>query len=156
MAVNTITIGAGTLTIGATGSLMDFSGQCTAARLVPSVENGDPIDVLSGEQAAGDRSESWALSGTMLQDLGATSSTTAWLFDHRGEEHDFSYTPNTGKGTTFSGRLTVEAIEMGGDVKTKPTSDFEFQLVGPPVMGDGGTEAFAFKTTAKTATKTKA
>lgn len=136
MAVNTITIGAGTLTIGEAGSLKDFSAQVTSCTLTPSVDVGDPVNVLSGEQAPGDRSESWALSGSILQDLGATDSLVEWLFEHRGEQHPFEFVPSTSKGKRVSGELTVEAVAIGGDVKTKPTSDFEFTLVGEPELGD--------------------
>lgn len=134
MTVNTITIGAGSLTIGATTDLTNFSGQVTAARLVPSVDQGDAINVLSGETVSGDRSESFTLEGTLLQDFGATGSTTEWLFTNRGETHVFTYIPNTAKGRKITGSLVVEAIEIGGDVNSKPTSDFSFVLVGAPVF----------------------
>lgn len=135
MSTNVITMGPGALTIGSAGSLANFAGQCSACRLVPSVDTDDPIAVLDGGEVPGDRSESWTLTGTLLQDLGATESTTEWLFEHRGEQHPFSFTPSTAAGKTISGTLVVEAIEIGGDVKTKPTSDFEFQLVGAPTIG---------------------
>lgn len=136
MAVNTYTVGAGSLTIGATTELTNFSGQTTAVRLVPSVDQGDAIRTLSGESVAGDRTESWTLEGTLLQDLGATTSTTEWLFDHRGETHVFEFTPSTAKGKTITGSLVVEAIEIGGDAGTKPTSDFTFTVVGEPIKGE--------------------
>lgn len=138
MAVNTITVGPGTLTLGEDGTLSTLSSQVTACRLVPTVDNEDPIDVLSGEQAPGDRSESWALAGTLLQDLGAADSTTEFLFEHRGEQLPFQFIPATAAGKELTGTVTVEAIEMGGDAKTKPTSDFEWQLVGFPAIGTVG------------------
>lgn len=134
MATEAITVGPGKLTIGAPENLSTFSGQITSAKIVPSVDKGDPIDVLDGGQVAGDRSESWTLEGTLLQDLGATESTTEWLFEHRGEEHPFEYIPNSARGKTITGVVGVEAIEIGGDVKTKPTSDFTFDLIGAPVI----------------------
>lgn len=140
MAVDTITIGAGTLVLGETGSLTNLESQVTACRLVPEVDTDDPINVLSGEQAPGDRSESFTLKGTLLQDFGRSTGVdiTAWLFEHRGETMPFVFTPNTSKGKTVEGELTVEAIEIGGDVKTKPTSDFEWQVIGAPTIGGTG------------------
>lgn len=132
MAVKTTKIGAGTLTIGALTDLTNFAGQVTSCRLVPSVDQGDSINVLSGESVAGDRTESWTLEGTLLQDYGNTGSTTEWLFDNRGETHVFTFVPNTASGKGWTGSLVVEAIESGGDVDTKPTSDFTFVLVGAP------------------------
>ena len=138
MTVNTITVGPGTLTLGETGTLSTLSSQVTACRVVPNVENEDPIDVLSGEQAPGDRSESWTLAGTLLQDLGAVDSTTEYLFEHRGQELPFDFIPSTAAGKQITGTVVAEAIEMGGDAKTKPTSDFEWQIVGEPVLAAVG------------------
>lgn len=134
MAVNTITMGPGSLTIGATTDLTNFTGQITSIRLVPSVDQGDSVMVLSGESVAGDRTESFTLEGTVFQDLGATTSTTEWLFTNRGETHVFEFIPSTAKGKKITGSLVVEAIEIGGDVNTKPTSDFSFVVVGTPTI----------------------
>lgn len=134
MAVKVLTVGPGVLTIGATNALMNFESQTTSCKLVPSTDSDDPINVLSGEQVAGDRTESFTLEGSFLQDFGATGSTTEWLFTHRGETHPFSFTPSTAAGKKITGSLVVEAIEIGGDARTKPTSDFEFQVIGAPVI----------------------
>jgi len=134
MAVQTTTMGPGKLTIGASSSLTTFEGQVTSCRLVPSVDQGDAIYVLSGESVAGDRTESFTLEGTMLQDFGKTGSRLEWLFTNRGQTHVFSFEPNTAAGKRWTGSLVVEAIESGGDVNTKPTSDFSFVLVGAPAI----------------------
>ncbi|QXG07724.1 major tail protein [Curtobacterium phage Penoan] len=135
MTVNTITVGPGTLTIGQDDALTVFSSQVTSCKVTPSVDKGDRVPVLSGESVAGDRTESFTLNGTFLQDFGSEGSTTEWLYEHRGEVHPFSYTPNTANGRTISGSLTVEAIEIGGDVESKPTSDFTFDLEAAPSIG---------------------
>ncbi|UVK60161.1 major tail protein [Arthrobacter phage SerialPhiller] len=134
MATEVITVGPGQFTIGSDLALTSFSGQVTSLRLVPSVDVGDAIYVLDGGEVSGDRSESWSVEGTMLQDFGSTDSKTEWLFENRGQDMPFAYAPNSAKGKQITGTLTVEAIEIGGDVKTKPTSDFEFKLVGPPAI----------------------
>lgn len=134
MAVNTLKVGPGSLTIGASTDLTTFSGQVTSIRLVPSVDQGDTVTVLSGEQVAGDRSESFTLEGTLLQDFGKTGSTTEWLYNKRGQTHAFVYVPATANGKKITGSLVVEAIEIGGDVNTNATSDFSFVVVGAPVI----------------------
>lgn len=136
MTVNTLTIGPGTLTIGEDTGITVFSSQCKSCTLSPSVETGDPIPVLSGEQVPGDRTETFALKGTFVQDFGVEASTTEWLWEHRGEVHDFVYAPSTAGGKEITGQLTVEAIDIGGDVKTKGTSDFSFTLTDAPVFAD--------------------
>jgi hypothetical protein len=134
MPVKSITIGPGTLTIGSDTELTNFSSQVTKCSLVPKVTVADPLDVLSGEQVPGDRTETNTLEGSFLQDFGAADSTTEWLWEHRGETHDFVYAPSAANGREITGQLTVEAINIGGDVKTKPTSDFVYTLVGEPVF----------------------
>ena len=126
MAVKTLRVGPGKLTIGADTDLTAFESQCTACKLVPSVDNDDPIEVLSGEQVAGDRTESFTLEGAVLQDFGAADSRVEWLFNRRGESHPFTYIPRNDAGKQITGDLQVEAVEIGGDVGTKARSDFEF------------------------------
>lgn len=134
MAVKVLTIGPGVLTIGSDSLLSSFESQVTSVSLVPDVDTDDPINVLSGEQVAGDRSEAFTLEGEMLQDFGDTNSRTEWLFTHRGEEHPFSFTPNSSKAKKITGNLVVEAVTIGGEARTKATSDFEFQVIGSPVI----------------------
>ncbi|NUL43738.1 hypothetical protein F7P69_00785 [Cellulosimicrobium funkei] len=133
MAVKSITVGPGVLNIG-TDTLLNFSSQVTTVRLIPSVDLGDPIRTLSGESLMGDRSETWTVEGEILQDLGATESTTEWLFEHAGEEHPFEYTPSSLTGKEITGTLVVEAVEIGGESGTKPTSEFAFSVIGRPVI----------------------
>lgn len=135
MAVKVLTIGPGTLSIGADANATTFESQTISCRLVPNTDTDDPINVLSGEQVAGDRTESFTLEGTFLQDFGETSSTTEWLFEHRGETHPFKFVPATSKGRQITGNLQVEAIDIGGDARTKAQSDFEMQVIGEPVIG---------------------
>lgn len=135
MAIKTVKIGPGSLTIGGTTDLTNFESQARACKLVPNVESEDPFYVLSGEQSEGDRTESWTLEGTFVQDFGATDSTTEWLFEHRGERHPFTYVPNSVAARQITGELIVEAIEIGGDANTRPSSDFEFVVIGEPVIG---------------------
>lgn len=134
MAVTTYTVGAGTLTIGAAGELTNFSSQATSVKLTSSSDIGDTIYVLSGESVAGDFSETYALEGTMLQDLG-TDSKLEWLFNNSGETHVFEFIPSTSAARKITGSLVVSSpAEIGGDVRTKPLTDFTFTVVGKPVI----------------------
>ena len=132
MPLQIMEMGPGVLQIGETGTLTDFAVQVTSATLSPEVDNGDPIYVLSGDTAPGDRSESWTLTGTLQQDFGHANSVQEFCFTNRGKTLPFKFTPNKALKKTISGRLTVEAVEIGGDVRTKPTTDFEFALSGEP------------------------
>ena len=78
MPVRQTKLGPGKLTItgaGAPGLTHDLSSQVRKCQLVPSVKQDDPLTVLSGETVAGDRSESWALEGAILDDFGTADST---------------------------------------------------------------------------------
>ena len=132
MTVNAPTVGPGLLTIGAAADLTNFSSQIRAAKVVPDVTKGDPIDVLSGEQAPGDRTESNTLVVTLQSDFGHTDSRTEWLWAHRGQQHPFVYVPNNALGRQITGTLVVEPIEIGGDVKSKPSAEVTFDIIGEP------------------------
>lgn len=136
MTVTAMTMGPGTLTLGDAGSPTSLSSQVTNCRVTPNVDTGDPINVLSGESVPGDRDETWVLAGTIVQDLGAVDGVAEWLFANRGTTVPFVFVPNTAAGKQFSGDVTVEMIEIGGDTKTKPTSDFEWQISGDPDLDD--------------------
>ncbi|MGK3947429.1 hypothetical protein [Microbacterium sp. K2] len=134
MPVKAPTVGPGSFTIGSEAALTNFSSQIRGAKLVPNVTKGDPIDVLSGEQAPGDRTEENTIVVTLQSDFGHADSNTEWLWAHRGEQHPFEYVPNNTLDRKITGTLVVEAIEIGGDVKTKPSAEVTFDLVGPPVF----------------------
>ncbi len=135
MAVNTLTVGAGTLTIGAAAALTNFSSQVTSVKLVSSSDTSDSIYVLSGESVAGDFSESFTLEGSMLQDFGSVGSKTEWLFTKAGETHVFEFIPNTAAAKKITGSLVVTSpAEIGGDVRQKASTDFSFNVVGKPVI----------------------
>lgn len=134
MPVTTLTMGPGVLTIGDVGTLKAFQSQVTNVRLTPSVDRGDPLNVLSGESVPGDRDESWTLAGTLVQDFGDDVGVWQFCFDNRGDQLPFVFVPNNVDARQATGTLTVEAVELGGDAKAKPTSDFEFQLVGDPLI----------------------
>lgn len=136
MAVKTLTMGPGVLTIGELGTLKAFQSQVTNCRLTPAVDRGDALNVLSGESVPGDRDESWTLAGTLVQDFGDDAGVWQFCFDNRGTQLPFVFVPNNADGRQATGTLTVEAVELGGDAKAKPTSDFEFALVGDPDISD--------------------
>lgn len=134
MPVKAPAVGPGLLTIGAAAALTNFSSQIRGARLVPNVTKGDPIDVLSGEQAPGDRTEAHTLVVNLQSDFGYDQSLTEWLWEHRGTQHPFEYVPNNTLERKITGQLVVEPIEIGGDVKTKPVVEVTFDVIGEPTF----------------------
>lgn len=134
MPVQTVTVGPGLLNIGEAGDLKALASQVTSATLTPSVDREDPIPVLSGETVAGDRTESWTLNGEFLQDFGyGDLRLSEYCFTNRGKSMPFEYVPNNEGDKKIVGTLTVEAINIGGDVKTKGRAEFEWEVLDPEI-----------------------
>jgi hypothetical protein len=55
----------------------------------------------------------------------------SWI--NKGLEVPFSFTPDKTKPTTkWTGTLRVIPLNVGGDVPTRPTSDFDYPIIGTP------------------------
>lgn len=133
MAVTAHKLGPGTLTLGETATLQDFTSQITNARWTPSVDQEDPIPVLSGEELADDPDFTSVLAGTFLQEYGSTA-LVKWCYDNRGKVLPFEFTPRTESALSITGTCQVLPVEVGGDVKTRNTTDFEFPVIGEPTF----------------------
>lgn len=135
MPVNTVTVGPGILDIGETGAPTSLASQVTTCKLVPSVDREDPIPVLSGETVSGDRTESWTLEGEFLQDFGVGDARISeWTFTNRGKTFPFEYVPNNEGDKGIRGRITVEATDIGGEVKKKARAEFEWEVLDPELF----------------------
>jgi hypothetical protein len=128
------TVGPGVLALGAVGTSVDWSAQVKGCKVTPKVNAEDNVNVLSGGQLAGERTYDWSLSATVVQDL-SDDGNVEWSWEHAGEEVPFTFTPSTAMGKSVTGTLIVDPLELGGDAKTKPTSDLEFSIVGTPALG---------------------
>lgn len=132
----------GTLTLG-TAPGLDFSCQVTNALIASSYDDdGDAVETLCGDQIpAGRKLSGRALEGTFIQDWTAAAATsiTEYCFEHDLEVVDFSYTPNAAAGPTLSGTLRIEVPgeTYGGDVNTRITSDFSWQLTSELIRTPG-------------------
>jgi len=133
--IKTFKLGPGTLTIGETGTPVDFSHQCTKIMVKWSKDKEDAVPVLSGEELAGDVTYSASLNATLLQDLDPeVDGIVDWSWAHKGEQHPFSFVPLVGKSIT--GVVEVDPLDVGGDVKKRNTSDIEWSCVGEPELVD--------------------
>jgi hypothetical protein len=125
----------GTLTFG-TGTPVDFSCQATNVRVTPSYEDdGDALEVLCGATKAPGKKGSYVLAGTVIQDFDTASGFVAYTWDNETQVVDFSWTPNDATtGTSIVGKCTIVGVEIGGDVNTRLTTDFEFDCEGKPTV----------------------
>ena len=144
MPATTVKLGPGLLTIGQTGTEVDFTCQITAATVEWSVDVGDDTPVLCGETVPGERTYSATLSGTLYQDLGDAAGIVAYSWAHKGEQVPFNFTPSTAAGDSVAGNVILDPLAIGGDTAGENmTSDFEWACVGDPVLTPGAMTAEA-------------
>lgn len=129
------TTGPGSLIFGAPGSPEEMAAQITSCTVSWDVEAEDDIPVLSGAVEAGEEEFTATLSGNLLQDLSETGITT-WSWENKGTTTPFTFIPNDVVARHVSGVIKIRPTDVGGDVKKKATSDFEFPCVGEPTLGD--------------------
>lgn len=127
-AASFITVGPGTLTLGG----QDVACQATKMIITPNTTAADPINVLCGETVGGEETTTFTLAATFLQDDLKTSGLTAYSWTNAGQTVPFEYTPNTAAGAKVSGNVTVRPLPVGGEVKSRPTHDVEWTIVGTP------------------------
>jgi len=129
-------LGPGTLRLGDAGDATEFAAQATNVRLSPSVNEEDPIPVLSGEEIDGDDSIDWVLAGTLHQSYDREG-LVRWCYDNRLQRFPFEFIPNNAESDYgWRGEVKVVPLEVGGDVKARNTSDFEFRCIGEPTPYD--------------------
>ena len=134
MAAKVHKLGPGTITIGETGTELDFSCQVTAAHVDTEVDEGDEVTVLCGDVVPGARTYSHTFAGTLLQDLDAEG-IVAYSWDHAGEAVPFSFTPSTAIAAKVDGELILDPLTIGGDeAGQNMTSDYEWAIVGTPTF----------------------
>jgi hypothetical protein len=137
MPAKVVKLGPGTVSIGEVGTAVDFSCQVTAAHVDWSVDADDPVQVLCGESVPGARSYSSVFAGTLFQDIGDDAGIVAFSWANKGATLPFVFEPSTAEGKSVSGELIVDPLSVGGDeAGANMTSDFEYAIVGDPVLGD--------------------
>lgn len=135
MAVTESKLKTGKLLLG-TAPGVDYACQPTNVRVVPEFnEEGDTVETLCGDALTASTTTTWGLQGTAIQDWDAPAGRPSlvqysWL--HNGETVPFTWNPNQG-ATAITGNVTVRALEVGGDVNSRITSDFDWPIAGQPV-----------------------
>ena len=135
MPIKTYKLNNGTLTLG--DPALDISCQVTNAAVNPSenVDTEDAVHVLCGDTlpASDTVDYTYTLSGTVLQDL-STGGVVDYTWQHAGEEVPFSFKPDNTGAAEVTGIVRLIPLIIGGDVPTRPTSDFEWGIVGVPAF----------------------
>lgn len=117
-------LGPGRLTIGETGTPTEWGAYTTNTRLEPEVDDGDTMWFLDNT-SDNDETESYVLAGTIAQTYDAES-LLLFCHENRGKKLPFTFVPSDDSDLIASGTIRIRAVSIGGDVKVKNTSDFEF------------------------------
>jgi hypothetical protein len=129
-------VGPGLLTFGSAGTPTDATAQVTSATVSWSEDVEDDIPTLSGETLAGAANYTATLGGTFLQDITETG-LVAFTWTNKGTVLPFTYTPNNDEGASINGQVRIAPLSVGGDVRSQPTSDFEWACIGEPTLDHG-------------------
>ncbi len=136
MPVKSYKVGPGTLTFGTSGTLKDFTAQVTKCAVEWSEDVADDLPTLDGGSLEGEVSHRANLTGTFVQDISADG-VVDWSWTNKGQRFPFSYEPNNEEEAAFAGVVRVAPLNAGGDVRTRPTSDFTWACIGEPTLSHG-------------------
>jgi hypothetical protein len=130
----------GTLKLGPTATVLDMSCQITNVRITSAYsDDGSSVTVLCGDTKPPPRKlDGHKLEGTIVQDfdvdeLGGGVIDYAW--NHALEVVAYEYVPSDPlKSPTITGTLQIEipGDTYGGDVNSRVTSDFSWNLQEAP------------------------
>lgn len=114
----------GSLTIGGTF----FGHQASAVRIRPAhSSSGDPLYILCGNALSPDTVRTDTLVVNAVQDFDDPDGFVAYSWEHDGEDVEVVWRPNDVTGSvTYTGTVTIRAIEVGGDARTRLTTSAEW------------------------------
>ena len=133
MAIHESKLKTGKLLLG-TAPGVEYGCQATNVRIVPTFNDvGDAVETLCGDSLTPATETVWALQGTHIQDWDAPGgvSIVQYSWANNLSEVDFTWTPNASTAS-ITGKVQVRALEMGGDVNTRLTTDFDWPISGTP------------------------
>ncbi len=135
MPIKSYEVDEGSLVLGEVASTMDMTAQVTEVAVDFSEEVGDSKRTLSGETLSGAATYPATLSGTVIQDL-SDAGLIEWTWAHKGEVVPFQLSPANVTERVVTGMVRVGPLKLGGPVgENGPTSDFEWAVIGDPVLG---------------------
>ena len=118
----------GTLTLDA----LPFATQATNVNLSPDTdEEGDALEVLSGDTIEPDDVTTWTLNITAIQDFDDPAGFVAFCLSNAGDVVPFVWKPNAA-GVSYGGTCKIRPVEIGGDVNARLTTAATFPVVGEP------------------------
>lgn len=99
-----------------TGTEMDYSGQATSVAIVPNVNEEDPVEVLDGSRVGGGSTATDTLDFTVISDHASANGLVAFSWNYRGNTINFEFVPDADPLNTWTGTVTMKALQVGGAV----------------------------------------
>ena len=123
----------GTLTLDSEA----FACQAVNVRLTPdhqtTTQTDDPVETLCGSQTVPTEEvtirTTWTLNIEAIQDFTNPDGFVRFTIDRNQEIVDFSWKPNA-NGPTFSGRVRILAVEIGGEINRRINTSGAFPVIG--------------------------
>jgi len=123
----------GTLTLG-TGTPKSFACQATNVRISPQhEETDDALETLCGDELPAAKKRTDVLGIVAVQDFSDPAGFVAFTWENDLASVPFTWAPNA-TGPTYAGTVEVLALEVGGDVGVRLTTEAEWNIVGPVVV----------------------
>jgi hypothetical protein len=104
-------------------------------------DDGDRVETLCGDTIPAGKKEHWTINGTSIQDFDDPEGFLSYCFTNSMQTVAFEWVPNVNGAPTWAGEVVVLALEEGGDVNARLTTDWEFEIVGIPTRTAGGAAA---------------
>lgn len=127
------TLGPGSLVFGVTGTELDMSCQVAECAIEFDKDTEDSETMLCGDVIAGERTYSAVLRLVVKQDY-ETGGVIDWTWQHAGEQVPFEFIPRLSSVATATGQVIVDPLNLGGTVKSRNSSEAEWDIVGMPAF----------------------
>ena len=127
------TLGPGSLVFGVTGTELDMSCQVAECAVEFDKDTEDSETMLCGDVIAGERTYSSVLRLVVKQDY-ETNGVIDWTWRNAGAQVPFEFIPRLSSVATVTGQVIVDPINIGGTVKSRNSSEAEWDIVGMPAF----------------------
>ena len=122
-------MGPGTVKLGV-GGVQNISIQVTSftVQFAESVETQAAVPVITGDELPAEETPTvtWSVAGNVIQDL-AAAGVVAYSWTNAKAELDLEFIPNPVAARKVTGTIVMVPINLGGDAKTRPQSDFTWR-----------------------------
>lgn len=135
MPINSYTVGPGVFTLGVGPTAFEAQVRSCVVKVSENVKTVEAVPMLSGDELAEEETASYkyTVNVSFQQDLG-TAGIVDYTWDNEGDTVPFTYEPNTTDGATIVGTCRIVPLDIGGDPKTRPSSDVVFSCPAKPTF----------------------